>query len=796
MKSSYRDLPASFTHHPDAESELFFAAKRLIVEEEMDRRQFLVTGAAATAGLTLLRGQTSPAPAAGIWGSQIAAQPFDKGPFHEIRIPEWVQNTLGVGYTLSGQTREKRVRAVKAGVTISEVGFVDPFSAYYDSKLLERRSPHVPLEKTAHEVAEYQELGLRILGVYPPTLQAEVYEKHPEWRHIGQDTREIPSVDLVKQPFGGMLCLLGPYGDFFIEVLAEILTLFPAVDAFSFDGLHYAGACYCQNCRAAFHDETGKDLPPRDIANAEFRRYQHWADRRIESLVVRMQTRLKGVKPDAALVTWTTNAGRFGHFLDIPRNMPARMNLLLDAPDMEFWLDETNRGATVVPAFGCAYMWAVTNHRVAFAEPYLMSRGNPYGKDSFPPHEIERRMLLAVTHGPVPSLAVGQPPHLQEAAYRCLGEIQQRARWITHKSPEPWCALMMSDNTRCFYTRGDVEQRYLANVFGAFRAALESHLPVAVIADWNLTAEDLARYQVVFLPNTACLDERQAQALRAFVENGGGLVTTLDTGLCDEFGEPRPRHALASLLGYEHLGPALADAAPTDLDVNFARTLPPEYWTKRKGVWDFAYEPGTFLDALWPLLGAGRVTFKGPAIRIQPAPDAHVIAQLHPRGDSPAAKAQPIPAILTHAAGKGRTVTFAAGIDSANYLASYPYYREALRAALEWAAPAPPGIRVAAPMCVHVVTTRQNRDGERLVVHLFNDVNTTAFHGLPSDDVPLREEVLPIHDIRVTFDGYAIQRAHLEPGGFELPLQTDGKQISVTVTRLEIHAMVVAELRS
>ena len=30
--------------------------------------------------------------------------------------------------------------------------------------------------------------------------------------------------------------------------------------------------------------------------------------------------------------------------------------------------------------------------RVAFSEPYILSHGNPYGKDSFPPHEIERRI--------------------------------------------------------------------------------------------------------------------------------------------------------------------------------------------------------------------------------------------------------------------------------------------------------------------------------------------------------------------------------------------------------------------
>lgn len=762
----------------------------------MNRRQFLATTAAAAAGASVQVGHSAPAPTtttdnASIWGRVVGAQPFDRTPFREILIPEWVQQTTGVGYTLSVMTSEQRARAAAAGVTISELGFVDPFFAYYDSKLLKRHSPHVPPDRTAKAIAEYQRLGVRILGVYPPTLQAEAYETHPDWRRIDRDTREVPLVDLKKQPFGGMLCLLGPYGDFFIEVLAEIVTQFPAVDAFSFDGLHYGGCCYCAHCRANFRADTGGELPSRDLNNPAFRRYQHWADRRMESLVVRMQTRLKQLKPGIALITWSTNAGRFGHFLDVPRNMPARMNLLLDAPDMEFWLDETNRGASVVPAFGCAYMWAVTNHRVAFAEPYLMSRGNPYGKDSFPGHEIERRMLLALTHGCQPSLAVSQPTHLQDAAYRCLAEVKKRARWTTHKSPEPWGALVMSDNTRNFYPRGDVEQRYLAHVFGAFRACLETHLPVTVLNDWNLTPADLAPLKVLILPNTASLDEDQAAAIRAFVEQGGGLVASLDTGLCDEYGTPRAQPALAELLGIDHLGPAVADAPAMDLDLNFARTLPAEYWTKRRGVWDFAYEKGTFLDALRPLLGDGRVTFKGPAIRVKPSADTRVVATLHPKAG---AKGQVTPAILTRQVQRGRVVFFAAGLDAAHYLTSYPYYREALRGAIEWAAGGVPPVRVQGPMCVHAVTTRQRREGERLIVSLFNEVNTTAFHGLPSDDVPLREEVLPIHDITVSFTGYTIRRAHLEPAGQDLPFSTQDNVTTMVVPRLDIQALVVVEL--
>ena len=364
-------------------------------------------------------------------------QPFDTGPFRQIRVPAWVQETIGCGYTLSGMDTKARAAAAAHGVTISEMGFVDPFYPYYDSKLLKKRSPHVPLGRLEKDIAEYQKLGVRILGVYPPCLQGEVYENHPDWRRIATDTTEIPQIDMKKYPHGGMLCLLGPYGDFFIDVLAEILTKYPAVDAFSFDGLHYGGVCYCQHCRANYRKDAGAEIPKTDMNDPAFRRYQHWADRRMEDLVRRMQERLKRIKPEVALVTWTTNAGRFGHFLSIPRNMPARMNLLLDAPDQEFWLDETNRGTTILPAFGVAYIWATTNHRTAFSEPYILSHGNPYGKDSFPPQEILRRMLLTLTYGAEPSIAVGQPANLQGELYACLDEVQRRKPWLTHKKPEP-----------------------------------------------------------------------------------------------------------------------------------------------------------------------------------------------------------------------------------------------------------------------------------------------------------------------------------------------------------------------
>ena len=736
-----------------------------------------------------------------IFDKPIASQPFDQEPFRQIAIPDWVQDTVGCGYTLSVMDSAARTEAAKHGVTISEMGFVDPFYAYYDSKLLKRRSPHVPPERLTKDIEEYKRLGVRILGVYPPCLQGEVYETHPEWRRIDTNTTTIPQIDMQKFPHGGMLCLLGPYGDFFIDILAEIVTQFPDVDAFSFDGLHYGGVCYCQHCRSSFREETKSEIPNPDLNDSAFRRYQHWADRRMEDLVRRMQVRLKSIKPTIALVTWTTNAGRWGHFLSIPRNMPTRMNLLLDAPDQEFWLDESNRGTTIVPAFANAYIWATTNHRVAFSEPYILSHGNPYGKDSFPAHEIERRMMLALTYGACPSIAVIQPKYLQQELYACMDEVQRRKPWLTQKQPEPWAAMLMSDNTRNFYGRsaGRVEERYMANVLGTFRAAQEEHLPLTVINDWNLNPTDLARYRVLILPNAACLDDAQTAAIDEFVRKGGGLVASLDTSLFNEYGDPRDNFSLAKVLGVDYRG--LPDQNPTtqgqELDVNFAKSIGPDYWEKRKSVFDFRQNVDSFLNQgkMKTYIGGDPVTFKGPAVKVSiHDPEAKVVGSLTDKagGNSPM-----FPGIISRTHGKGRVVYFAGGLDAAYYLYAYPYQRLALVHATRWATSAPEPVKIKAPMCVHSTIMRQQTKGDdRLIVHLYSDLNTTAAHAFPNDDVPLREEVVPIHDIQVTFGPqYVLSRVHLEPEGTDLESRNTPDGTSVTVPRLDVHTMVIAELK-
>jgi hypothetical protein len=215
-------------------------------------------------------------------------------------------------------------------------------------------------------------------------------------------------------------------------------------------------------------------------------------------------------------------------------------------------------------------------------------------------------------------------------------------------------------------------------------------------------------------------------------------------------------------------------------------------------VFDFQQDPASFLNQgrMATYVGANAVTFKGPAVRVAVSdPAAQTLGTIWAKSVPDAPQ---MPGVVSHTFGKGRVVYLAAGFDAAYYLYAYPYQRLILKQSIEWAASAPPPVTIEAPMCVQSTVMRQTTEsGERLVVHLFNDLNTTAHHALPVDDVPLREETVPIHDIRVTFRGVSRPRhVHLEPGGLACDLSAETDGVSVVVPRLDVHSMVVAELES
>jgi hypothetical protein len=174
------------------------------------------------------------------------------------------------------------------------------------------------------------------------------------------------------------------------------------------------------------------------------------------------------------------------------------------------------------------------------------------------------------------------------------------------------------------------------------------------------------------------------------------------------------------------------------------------------------------------------------------------------------------PAMVVSEFGQGRVVYLAAGFDKAMFFYPDSYIRQVISNACRWAAgDTPPPVEVEGPLLL-ATTFRRQPNEKRTIVHLLNDHSSYGRHsiyqklaplpaeletkwGFPNQSElrgtwPVREEVIPLRDIRVISRQANVQRATLQPGGQDLPIErlADGAA-RVTVPQLEMHAMVVFE---
>ncbi len=712
--------------------------------------------------------------------------------FEGVEPPAWVlDGAVKVFLPLEDHKAIEETAAI--GATIVHAGGPSP---YYP---LRKDDPNSGIPEPEHSkliagITHAKKHGMRVILGVSPYAPVEIVRQHPDWMHHATDDPTIAEkakLDLTTPENIALrsLPLNTPYGDYAIECLAEMMADL-SVDGFSFDGCYHHFINFSPYEKALYKKETGRDLPAKiDLNDDAYKLYLLWADEKLEDWYRRLGQRLKLVNPDAAIYTWTTNAGRYGHFLTSPRVMSARMNRLIHCPVQEWWLDEVNLGATVVPYFGAAYVRAVSGGKVGASEPYLMSRGNPYSADSFPPHELTVRCLGAMTNGSFTPLAQMAG---KDATFATLKEIAKRKPWFVRLQQEPWAAVLVSEQTRQFYAHGNIMERWLSHALGVYRMGMEEHLPLTLITELDLKLETLQKHKVLILPNVVCLSDAQVETIREYVRQGGGLVATCETSLCDELGHSRGDFALKDLFGTSYGGRPLAPQTRPELDVNFAIVINDSYWAQRgnAGAFRFSdYSESIFatdprLKHLVPNLQA---SFKGPLIRpVGFQPPMKPALMYFPEGSR-----EPFPAVAVGEFGKGRVVYFAAGVDAALYSYAFPYQRVILSRAVQWAANEKYPIEVKAPMCVQ--STFWKQDNSKTIVHLWNGLNTTSDHGQQDVETPLREESIAIHGVQLRISGQSIHRAMAQPGNKELLMRTEAETVVIDVPAFEVHTAVVLE---
>jgi hypothetical protein len=311
-----------------------------------------------------------------------------------------------------------------------------------------------------------------------------------------------------------------------------------------------------------------------------------------------------------------------------------------------------------------------------------------------------------------------------------------------------------------------------------FRAMMEDHLPLDIIIEPDL--DDFATlepYKILILPNSACLSDRMNANVARFVKGGGGLVAMHEASIANEYGDARPDFGLAGVMGVHFKGTSDHSARwpnyPNWVQVAF-NILQPEH--------PIADHPRMRSN----IRGGDRVEFLGWMANVELTTGTQKVGRRLTTSIE-------WPFIAINETNRGRSVYFACDIGQAYFIAPYHYQGTLISNAVRWAArDAPPPFEIEAPLAVQAAFYTQN-DGKRTIVHLLNELNSSANRALPENNPSMRMEVIPIHDIKIKAKGMRPSKAFLVPGNQPLTISQSGNDAEVIVPGIRTHAMVVFE---
>jgi hypothetical protein len=674
------------------------------------------------------------------------------------------------------------------------------------------------VERYVQFVTEGRKLGVKTLCPlirfwHPQKLLVE----HPEWQEryaLDAPPRKLGDQDA--QFTNG--CWISPFGDFYIAQSVHFAKVF-GFEGYNLDGFGTFALCYCRYCQDLYKKDTGEFLPAnRNVGSLACRRFMRWKLNQWTDFVYRWQKAVKEISPEFAAIPWSTGPGRWLQwgFAGVAECSDAA-NRLLDAPLLElFWDFPPDLGNNLLPSFVLRYYRGLTAERPVLMLPYMQSHGQQ--PPLVPMIERDFRLLTVVTNGATPALGYWQLG-ADRSVQRYNDLLMDREAFTTKAESIKWAAMLVSENSRLFggisdrhskldgpwigsgvdtsdVSRFGPNQRrlpaHMESAIGVFRACVEAHLPIDVITDQDVTEGDrLNLYKVLILPNTICLSDVQLANIQRFVAAGGGLVAMHESSLSDEFGTPRSDFGLAELFQASYAGNEDHTAWWPHFEKTARFMLRPHYVTDASEFDEVLREENSVLD------------FIGFVAKIRPKPQAEVLG-VYGNDRDRLVKARdenrivdgtnPFLLAVNENVVGGRVVYFSGAIGQSNFISPYHYQRQLLARSIMWVCRENVSpIAVHAPMCVQTNFFAQ-RNGKRLIVHLLNEINTSAGRALPEGGPPAREEVVPISGIQVVFHGQSIKQVRLEPEGIDLNVsQIESKSI-VTIPKLRLHSMVVAEV--
>jgi hypothetical protein len=572
--------------------------------------------------------------------------------------------------------------------------------AYYDSKLLPKAPGLGKRDPLRDACAEAKKHGLPLIAYCVVQQDGNYLDDHPQFRARAADGKPI-----------GRLCLNSGYLEVMKQILAEELAY--GIDGFHIDmldqGFGPPYGCWCDACRKQFATEFGHPMPNGvtwDASWDDMLEFRYRSSVRFEKALMAY---VKSLNPRASV--------DFNYHGNPPFSWEVGQRPVAHAGNSDFVTGETGMWGFSALGMGlnAEFYRAATPGR-----PYQVAISRDarvyHNQTVRPLNDFRWELFNLLAHGCFVTVVdkMGFDGWLDPMAYERVGAAFAEARTkCAHFGQKPVydVGIYFSSRTRDWIGRENAV-RYFQAFQGAHKACVYEHLACGVLLDENCSLDALRQFPVVCLPNVGILGQAEIALFRRYVEEGGQLLVTGQSGQFDRLGAPHADAAWAALIG----ATASGNLASADNWVRF----PADGDGRSRGLSQFSRQEAAKMGLSplarglrrdWPFL------VKGPAVVYAPTtaktfgqllkPFRTVRQQEGKEGTEwPMNADAPVgPAVLVNRLGKGTVLTFACSPDCA--VASEHHIVEArqlFRNAVRLLDPAP-RVEITAPATVESVVS-------------------------------------------------------------------------------------------
>ena len=670
-------------------------------------------------------------------------------------------------------------------LVVNAGGVIDFFSYPYEmanpNQFMEKEILH-DLCDAIHNAGMHVIVRVDFRGVEPRR-----YNLHPDWFSVDQFGN--PRIG----EFAGAKIARPCYHSYYTNEHAEQFISY-LMDHYEIDGIWENalgfdyGPCYCKNCKDAYREEIGEEIPeiPKGmdmfeaLDSSRFAVYQKWkakhADRHIERL--RAATKKYGNDKAFCAEIFDLYSDKFSKATGIDHfNAKKSFDFIVScvflnanhAKEQARTYDIINNAATTI-----RFSRALDPKK----QPVIVTGGNGTRWRYTADPKLENRLWMWEIAGAGGGIwncyFNGQNPEKTHDRRGACSEqniytyLAQNTDSISNTVPVMDVAIYYSRFTKDKYCKMDEKiDEYGVFIKGTERVLLENHIQYGFIPDSELTLERLNGVKALLIPNAALMPDSDLEIIREYVKNGGGIVASYNSSLYKETGECRQDFGLADLLGVKYTGVHIDSTNDTYQLIR----------NKKSSVLDEIGDTELLINGGFTTLCKSMnpaydvVATHIPTIPNQPPEYAWI----------PDMKTE-YPTIISGTYGKGTVVYFANQIEAQCFLNGHEDYTEIYKNAIHYVSGKNYLFSTNAPRSVHISAIENQADSGHVIISLTNVTGTSQR--------PLKE-IVPIPEITIEIPLYGKKlNQYKKLWGNEMSCSEEQDQIKICISNLEEFASV------